>query len=621
MKNNAKKYLSFLLAIVMTFVSLWTGNVSVKAEKIKNQTTLVTGYIGKKTETKVYEDFENDIWLQYQQKKLEVGQTVDIYPRRVPQIVSNPIMNDVARPNFNFTIIKGEDVISLTETTSNGNLEEGAYDKAEVKAEKEGTAVVQVNYDARKYGGTTYGACSDVNTAYVVFTVGEKGTATIETNDEFANWRHYDTIYYSDGETVPYDFTVNTENAKSVKVTVNGIEIQGNGDKYTANLENRSNIIGIEATDADGHVSSMYRIIDARFIEINVKNKVSGDDVIHTGDTAIVSFRGVTMPVYKLATIYNPQFGSNATYISYNNEKLGDFKGQCKQWDLATNNDFEISLDDVEAGDYTFTSGGIHCAWWGSVLGSDLTTQEPGDPNLGAPTCEGVFSVMPDFNLHVYEDGAIPATKITLDVTEKCLYKNDVFQIKATVEPQDCTETVLWSSSDESVAVVDQNGYVTAKNAGVAIITASVGTVNGTCKITVNGNQPSTDDTEEKPSTNAPEQNKPSVQMPSSQSPTTKVDAIVNMAKPKMKEAKISGKSVKLKWKKIKNARKYQIFRSNSKNGKFEKIQTVSRKKTSFVDKKVRHNKKYFYKVRAYRMVKGKKVFSSFSKVIAVKVR
>ena len=81
----------------------------------------------------------------------------------------------------------------------------------------------------------------------------------------------------------------------------------------------------------------------------NVENKTNPDAALEPGDTANISFRGVTMPVYKLATIYNPVWTSNsawgksdATYLSYSNETLGEFKGQCQQWDLATNNDFDV---------------------------------------------------------------------------------------------------------------------------------------------------------------------------------------------------------------------------------------------------------------------------------------
>lgn len=37
-------------------------------------------YLGDKTEAKVYDDFENDIWLQYQQKEMKVGDTANLRP-------------------------------------------------------------------------------------------------------------------------------------------------------------------------------------------------------------------------------------------------------------------------------------------------------------------------------------------------------------------------------------------------------------------------------------------------------------------------------------------------------------------------------------------------------------
>ena len=370
-------------------------------------------YLGVKTEAKVYEDFQNDIWLQYQQRDMKVGDTASLYPWRVEQIVSNVITNDVFRPNFHFEIISG-DSVSLDTNTSNK--------KAIVTAEKPGTSVVKVTYDEADYKERHWGAISDVNTAYVVYTVGETGKATIKTNKEFADWLHYDTIYYSEGTTVPYEFTVDTENAESVKVTLNGIEIQGEGNKYTANLENRSNIIGIETKDSDGNVKSMYRVIDARFIEIKVENKTNPNQPLKAGDTANISFNGITMPVYKLATIYNPQMGKNATKVIYNNEKLGTFEGKCSQWDLATNNDFDVTFE--EEGEYTFHSeNGIHCTWWGSPLGSDITAEGSGEPNLNAPTLEGDFSVLPDFTVKVEGKGEQPETdKITATVSPENIY-------------------------------------------------------------------------------------------------------------------------------------------------------------------------------------------------------
>ena len=433
------------------------------------------GYIGTKTEAKVYDDFQNDIWLQFQQKALKVGETVDIYPKRVEQIVSDVINNDVQRPNFHFEVIQGQDVVDLSVAEST--------DKSVATAKAPGTAIVKVTYDAVDYRGKTWGAISDVNTGYAVITVGEEGAATIESSID--DWRHYDTIYYNEGETTPYTFDVKTENAESVKVTCNGIEVAGDNGKYTANLENRANIIGIVATDKDGKTTSTYRVIDARFIEVVVANKTDANRPLAAGDTANISFKGITMPVYKLATIYNPQFGKNSTAVLYHNDKLGDFEGKCGQWDLATNNDFDVTFD--AAGDYTFTSEAgkaIRGTWWGDALGSDLDKEGQGDPNLNAATEQSYFSTMPSFTVSVGTSVAVD--NVTLDKTALNLSLNESAKLTATVAPENATHPqVIWTSSDEKVATVDGEGNVKAVGSGKAEIKATADGKEAVCTVTV----------------------------------------------------------------------------------------------------------------------------------------
>ncbi|MGI6359462.1 MAG: Ig-like domain-containing protein [Acholeplasmatales bacterium] len=48
-------------------------------------------------------------------------------------------------------------------------------------------------------------------------------------------------------------------------------------------------------------------------------------------------------------------------------------------------------------------------------------------------------------------------------------------------------DTVTWASSDESIATIDSEGYVTGHKAGVAIMTASVGNISDSVTITVKG--------------------------------------------------------------------------------------------------------------------------------------
>ena len=65
------------------------------------------------------------------------------------------------------------------------------------------------------------------------------------------------------------------------------------------------------------------------------------------------------------------------------------------------------------------------------------------------------------------------------------LYVGDESVLEAAVLPEDADYELLWTSSDESVAVVDENGTVTALSAGEAEIIASAGGEEGVCLVTV----------------------------------------------------------------------------------------------------------------------------------------
>ena len=85
---------------------------------------------------------------------------------------------------------------------------------------------------------------------------------------------------------------------------------------------------------------------------------------------------------------------------------------------------------------------------------------------------------------------SVPVTSISLDKTSLKLSVSDddqkTYTLTATVKPANADNvTVTWTSSDKSVATVDDNGKVTAVAKGSATITAKAGSKTATCSVTV----------------------------------------------------------------------------------------------------------------------------------------
>ncbi|MDE5840324.1 MAG: Ig-like domain-containing protein, partial [Muribaculaceae bacterium] len=80
----------------------------------------------------------------------------------------------------------------------------------------------------------------------------------------------------------------------------------------------------------------------------------------------------------------------------------------------------------------------------------------------------------------------IAVTGITLSQTEATVEVGEPLTLVATVTPDNATDkTVTWSSSNEAVATVDQDGKVTTLATGQVTITAEAGDYSAECVVTV----------------------------------------------------------------------------------------------------------------------------------------
>ena len=246
----------------------------------------------------------------------------------------------------------------------------------------------------------------------------------------------------------------------------------------------------------------------------------------------------------------------------------------------------------------------------------------------------------------------IPITSIYLNKTSIELNSiGDSYQLRANYSPSDAEGTIIWKSEDEGIVSVDQTGKVTATGKGTTTITASCGNVIGTCTVVSKGQsngseivpspspQPSL---EPKPNDQPANTPKPSLtpqrptggtaaqlsQTPSLTDQTSKdgengannTVALVKINKIKGFVVKNQKKfKVKVIWKKLTNVSGYQI--QYAPNKKFKKAKSKTVKTTSAMIKKLKKKKTYFVRVRAYKLVDGKKVYGKWSAVKKVKIK
>lgn len=205
---------------------------------------------------------------------------------------------------------------------------------------------------------------------------------------------------------------------------------------------------------------------------------------------------------------------------------------------------------------------------------------------------------------------AIPVQKIELSTSTKTLTKKgETTQLTAVITPLNATDKKLtWSSSDNSVATVDENGKVTAVSDGTVTITAK--SHNGvTAEITIvvklEKEQEKEEDTEK------------------DKTDTTDITPDNTFRKLRLRSSKVSRNSSTLVWNKVKEADGYVLYGAQcNANGKVYKIKKLATIKDNsaitYKAKGLKSGTYYKYCVAAYKLVDGRQVITAKSKVIHV---
>jgi len=101
------------------------------------------------------------------------------------------------------------------------------------------------------------------------------------------------------------------------------------------------------------------------------------------------------------------------------------------------------------------------------------------------------------------EEKEVALESISLDKTEVTLEKGDGTKLNVSYNPDNTTvdRDVTWSSSDEKVATVNEQGEIVAVDKGTAVVTAKVGDKTASCTVTVTESVEKPETPDEKPET------------------------------------------------------------------------------------------------------------------------
>lgn len=182
-----------------------------------------------------------------------------------------------------------------------------------------------------------------------------------------------------------------------------------------------------------------------------------------------------------------------------------------------------------------------------------------------------------------------PATGIKVSPESITLTKKgETAQLTAEVTPSYAdNKTVTWKSGDEKVAIVDENGRVTAIGNGTATITVAAGDGKATASVTI------------------------TVKVPKNNKTTC-------FGRLKTCSVKQTKTSVTLQWDRIKGADGYLVYGKlcnvNGKEYKYKRLATLTSGRTqTWTQKGLKKGTFYQYVVKAYKMVDGKKVVTDVS--------
>ena len=435
-------------------------------------------------------------------KSMAVGETFELNSFRNWFAIESYMNAKVALPDMHYQVIDVDgnpsDVVTITPDTKNSNV-------ATMTANKAGTAIVLVTYDAMTYmqGMTTTSANREFSaiwpecTGVFVVTVGSDGTgiqtnmtldrmdADITKDEQRILDAEHDILFYLGDEGASYSFK--PEDGCTVTVarstvddtmtfngfTSEGVTVAEDGTVTVTGLTTGRHIIKVEKNGV-----ANYQVITARGVSYKLVDK-DGKELteeakanIKAGDTVNLQFSNLVSPKEKLSGAYNFNFslyyeGEDGTFFKSNpggNFGVYDFSGNPARQLIS------ITIPKYWDGETYSLSGAIKQAGWPGVPTHRGITYAAGtNPGFNAPSTSGVLARLPELTLALAETEFLTGKLSFVGSDGKAIARTDL-----TITLKDAAGNTVNVADDGSFKCLAEEYFYTISGKGVEYTTGSV---------------------------------------------------------------------------------------------------------------------------------------------------
>lgn len=391
---------------------------------------------------------------------LKTGETFELDTFRNWMAIESIYNAKVALPDTHYTVVdmngNPSDVLTVTPDENNSSM-------AVVRANKSGTAIVLVTYDAMTYAhayvsgnvgkSCLFSAIWPENTGVLVFTVDEDGSSILTgmmlggSGEGYEIDAELDPLFYVGDAGASYTFTpeagctvsinrgVVTDTLTFAGFTTDGVTCNDDGSVTVSGLTTGKHIVRVEK---DGVAT--YQVLTAK----QTAYTVSGEN-IRAGSTADIQFTGLVNPVEKMSGFYNGSaviryVGADGTVFTSN---PGGAFGVYDFSSVADRQKFTVTIPRYFDGDaYTISSGSIAMRLFGSAPGGHRTVsyREGVDRGFTAPSVGSFQGMLPDISIPVEPTDFLTGTLVLKDQDGKAVSLDG---LSITIQDTDGYETFL----------------------------------------------------------------------------------------------------------------------------------------------------------------------------------